>query len=297
MCIYKIHKFTSRTARHADSAAAGKGDDMNLIDVHHLCKKYPGFALDDVNISLEEGYIMGFIGRNGAGKTTTMKAMLNLVHPESGTVSINGFDLEKDELEIKKSVGFVSGGVDFYPQTKLKKLTGVTKRFYADWAEDTYQSILKRFELDENKKVKELSAGMKVKYSLAIALSHHAKLLLLDEPTSGLDPAARDDLICLFQEFIEDGKHSILFSTHITSDLEKCADYITFIQEGQIVASSDKDYFIDSYKIISGDKTQLNEIKDELISYKVNSFGFTGMISTHKTQTIKGFKLSIPTLE
>src|SRR5574344_2391838 len=162
---------------------------------------------------------MGFIGRNGAGKTTTIKSMLNLVHADSGTVTINGFDLIKDELEIKKSVGFVSGGVDFYPQTKLKKRTGVTKRFYADWDEDTYQSLLKRFELDENKRVQELSAGMKVKYSLAIALSHHANVLVLDEPTSGLDPISRDELLEIFEKLVDEEKVSILFSTHITSDL------------------------------------------------------------------------------
>ena len=271
---------------------------MNLIDVQHLCKKFPSFALDDVNISLEEGYIMGFIGRNGAGKTTTIKSMLNLVHADSGTVTINGFDLIKDELEIKKSVGFVSGGVDFYPGTKLKKLTNVTKRFYEEWDEETYQSLLKRFELDENKKVKELSAGMKVKYSLAIALSHHAKLLLLDEPTSGLDPAARDDLICLFQEFIEDGKHSILFSTHITSDLEKCADYITYIKDGKVLASTDRDSFKQSYVLVSGKKEQLTAtLEAKLIGVHKHDLGFEGMLHAEDKAIADGLTIANPTLD
>lgn len=271
---------------------------MNLIEVENLCKKYPSFALDNVSFSLEEGYIMGFIGRNGAGKTTTIKSMLNLVHPDSGSVKINGFDLAKDELEIKKSVGFVSGGVDFYPQTKIKKLTNVTKRFYEDWDEEKYQSLLKRFELDENKKVKELSAGMKVKYSLAIALSHNAKLLLLDEPTSGLDPAARDDLICMFQEFIEDGKHSILFSTHITSDLEKCADFITYIKDGKILASTDRDGFKEKYLLVSGKKEQLTpELESKLIGTHKHALGFEGMIHAEDKSFASDLEITKPSLD
>ncbi|MFA6857986.1 MAG: ABC transporter ATP-binding protein, partial [Treponema sp.] len=154
---------------------------MKLIDVQNICKKYSGFELNNVSISLEEGCIMGFIGRNGAGKTTTIKSMLNLVHPDSGTVRINGYDLTENELAVRQSTGYVSGGVDFYPHTKIKKLTSVTKRFYTEWDEQRYRELLDRFEIDENKKVKELSAGMKVKYSLAVALSHNARLLLLDE--------------------------------------------------------------------------------------------------------------------
>jgi len=271
---------------------------MKLIEVTDLAKSYPSFKLSGVNISLEEGYIMGFIGRNGAGKTTTLKTMLNLVHPDSGSVRINGFDLAADELRIKRTVGFVAGGVDFYPQIKVRKLTDVTRRFYGDWDEERYRSLLERFEIDENKKIKELSAGMKVKYSLAIALSHRARLLLLDEPTSGLDPAARDDLICLFQEFIEDGKHSILFSTHITSDLEKCADFITYIKEGKILASADRDSFKQSYALVSGKKDQLSPaLKEKLIGLHSHELGFEGMLHIEDKALASGLETSQPSLD
>ena len=271
---------------------------MKLIDVHDLCKKYQGFELKNVNLSLDEGYIMGFIGRNGAGKTTTIKSILNIIHPDSGSIRINGYAFEKDELAIRNTVGFVSGGINFYPHTKLKKLTGVTKRFYTEWDEPRYQSLMERFEIDDTKKVKELSEGMKVKYSIAVALSHNAKLLLLDEPTSGLDPAARDDLLCLFQEFIEDGKHSILFSTHITSDLEKCADYVTYIKNGKILVSSDKDSFKQSYILISGKKNQLTAaIEPHIIGIHKHDLGFEGMIHTEDKALARGLEFSQPALD
>lgn len=271
---------------------------MKLIEVQDICKKYSGFELKNVSISLEEGYIMGFIGRNGAGKTTTIKSMLNLVHADSGRISINGYDLLKDELAVRRSVGFVPGGADFYPQAKLKKLSDVTKRFYSEWDETRYRELLDRFELDENKKVKELSAGMKVKYSLAVALSHNAHLLLLDEPTSGLDPAARDDLLCIFQEFIGDGKHSILFSTHITSDLEKCADYVTYIKDGKIIASADKDGFKQSYILAAGKKEQLTEqLERHLIGAHKHASDFEGMLHTEDKKFAGGLELSRPTLD
>ena len=203
---------------------------MNLIEVKDLCKNYDAFKLKNVSFTLEEGFIMGFIGRNGAGKSTTLKTMLNLLKSDGGQVSLCGLSMPKDEIEIKNQVGYVFGGVDFYPESKISSITNVTKGFYQQWDEERYKELCQRFEIDQNKKFKELSAGMKVKYSLAVAMSHNPKLLILDEPTSGLDPAARDDLVLLFQEFIEDGQHSILFSTHITSDLEKCADYITYIK-------------------------------------------------------------------
>jgi ABC-2 type transport system ATP-binding protein len=271
---------------------------MKLLDVHGLCKKYPGFELENINISLDEGYIMGFIGRNGAGKTTTIKSLLNIIHSDGGSICINGYSLEKNELAIRNIVGFVSGGIDFYPRTKLKKLTSVTKRFYTGWDEHRYKSLLERFEVDENKKVKELSAGMKVKYSLAVALSHNAKLLLLDEPTSGLDPAARDDLLCIFQEFIEDGTHSILFSTHITSDLEKCADYITYIKNGKILVSSDKDSFKQSYILVSGKKSQLTPaVEPHIIGIHKHDLGFEGMIHTEDKALAAGLEFSQPSLD
>ncbi|MEF9864727.1 MAG: ABC transporter ATP-binding protein, partial [Christensenellaceae bacterium] len=225
---------------------------MEMLSVRNLNKRYEKFALKNISICLKKGYIMGFIGRNGAGKTTTLKAILDLAHRDSGEVEILGKEVTPSDFSSKQKMGFIFGGVDYFPKKKLKIITDVTKKFYENWDDKIYQQYLKRFELDEEKTIDQLSEGMKVKYALSLALSHHAQLLILDEPTSGLDPVSRDDLVELFQELIEDGEKSILFSTHITSDLEKCADYITYIKNGEIIASDEKDQFIDSYRLVKG---------------------------------------------
>ena len=205
---------------------------MEILSIQNLSKHYEKFTLKDVSFSLEKGYIIGFIGRNGAGKTTTLKSMMRLVHPDGGKVTVFGLDFAENELACKQKIGFMLGGVDYYPKKKLRTIAEVTSCFYTEWDNAEYERRLAAFELDPEKKVDELSAGMRVKFSLALALSHHAQLLILDEPTSGLDPVSRDELLLLFQDLIEDGEHSILFSTHIISDLEKCADFITYIKDG-----------------------------------------------------------------
>ena len=273
---------------------------MNLIEVKDLCKNYDAFKLKNVSFTLEQGFIMGFIGRNGAGKSTTLKTMLNLLKSDGGQVSLCGLSMPKDEIEIKNQVGYVFGGVDFYPESKISSITNVTKGFYQQWDEERYKELCQRFEIDQNKKFKELSAGMKVKYSLAVAMSHNPKLLILDEPTSGLDPAARDDLVLLFQEFIEDGQHSILFSTHITSDLEKCADYITYIKQGQILASTDKDSFRKSYISVAGKKEQLSDaLEEKIIGIHKHQFGFEGLMKRADKASAEeaGFEIAEPGLE
>ena len=226
--------------------------------------------------------------------------MLNLLKSDGGQVSLCGLSMPKDEIEIKNQVGYVFGGVDFYPESKISSITNVTKGFYQQWDEERYKELCQRFEIDQNKKFKELSAGMKVKYSLAVAMSHNPKLLILDEPTSGLDPAARDDLVLLFQEFIEDGQHSILFSTHITSDLEKCADYITYIKQGQIIASTDKDSFRKSYISVAGKKEQLSDVLEEkIIGIHKHQFGFEGLMKSADKASAEeaGFEIAEPGLE
>lgn len=273
---------------------------MNLIEVNELCKNFESFQLQKVSFSLEEGFIMGFIGRNGAGKSTTLKTMLNLMKNDGGEIKLCGLSMPKDEIEIKNQVGYVFGGVDFYPEAKISSITDVTKAFYRDWDDVRYKELCERFEIDEKKKFKQLSAGMKVKYSIAVAMSHNPKLLILDEPTSGLDPAARDDLVLLFQEFIEDGAHSILFSTHITSDLEKCADYITYIKQGKILASSDMDSFRESYISVSGKKEQLiSEAEEKIIGLHTHQLGFEGIMKTEDKALAEkgGFEIGSPTLE
>ena len=270
---------------------------MNMLTVKNLNKRYPSFHLKDVSFTLDAGYIMGFIGSNGAGKTTTLKSMLNLVRKESGEVLVMGKDFTQNEAMLKQQIGFMFGGVDYYLRSKVKKITDVVRRFYMEWDEKIYSYYMKRFDLDESKKLEELSNGMRIKYSLALALSHGARLFIFDEPTSGLDPVARDDLLELFQELIEGGQRSILFSTHITSDLEKCADYITFIQNGRIIESLEKDEMIESYRMVKGTGENLDTISSKLIAYKKNAFGFTGLIRTADLPSGTGLLAEPPTLE
>ncbi len=208
---------------------------MNVLEVRELRKTYPAFTLKDVSLDVPQGAIVGFIGRNGAGKSTTLKSVLGLVHPDSGTVRAFGLDYAANEAAIRRRIGVVLGGIDFYPKKKVGVITDVTRRFYSNWDEDKYRHYLELFAIDESKRVDQLSSGMKVKYMIALALSHSAELLILDEPTSGLDPVSRDELVELFRHIVADGSRSILFSTHITSDLEKCASHIAFIKDGEML--------------------------------------------------------------
>lgn len=218
----------------------------DVLVVDSLSKEYPKFRLQDVSFRVRAGEIMGFIGRNGAGKSTTLKCLLNLVHPSGGKITFFGLDFAENEREIKQRIGFAAGGVNYYMTKQLKTIAETTKTFYANWNDAAYRRYLRRFELDENKKLKELSDGMKVKFNLALALSHESDLLILDEPTSGLDPVSREELLTIFKELANDGI-AIIFSTHITFDLDKCADSITYIKQGKIVASDDKTAFISRF--------------------------------------------------
>ena len=219
-----------------------------VLSVQSINKHYPGFALENVSFSLAPNRIMGLIGKNGAGKSTTLKAILNMVSPESGNVTMFQKNFYQYEKECKQRIGVVFGGIDFYPLKKLSTITAVTQKFYTDWDEEQYQKYIKRFALNESKKFKELSNGMKVKYLLALALSHHAELLILDEPTSGLYPVSREELLHIFRQIVKNEKCSILFSTHITSDLDRCTDDITYIQNGRVLQSADKDTFLRSFE-------------------------------------------------
>ena len=219
---------------------------MTLCSIENLNKSYPSFTLSDVSFELNSGRIMGFIGRNGAGKTTTIKSILGLVHPDSGKISYFDTSFSENEREIKQHIGFSTGAGNYYPKKKIKDIVNVTKTFYENWDEGAYRKYLDMFSLDENKMPCELSEGMKVKLNLLLALSHGAKILILDEPTSGLDPFSRDELLELLIELKETGV-AVLFSTHITSDIEKCADDIMYIKKGRIVANCAKDEFCKKY--------------------------------------------------
>ena len=270
---------------------------MKLLSVQNLNKQYPNFALDGVSFDVEEGCIMGFIGRNGAGKTTTIKCILNLAHANGGKVLFEDQDLWANETVSKKEIGLVLGMFSCYQRKKLRVIADVTKRFYTNWDEPMYQSLLKRFALDPEKKVTELSQGMRVKFALALALSHHAKLLILDEPTSGLDPVSRDELLEIFRTIIEDGEHSILFSTHIISDLEKCADYITYIKDGKILTSTDAESFKDTYRLVSGEIDQLPEYRERLIGYRSHAFGFTGLMKKEDAESAENLRIAPADME
>ncbi|MDD3261923.1 MAG: ABC transporter ATP-binding protein [Oscillospiraceae bacterium] len=246
-----------------------------VLRVTGLCKRYPHFSLDHVSFSLPVGSISGFIGRNGAGKSTTLKSLLNLVHPEAGSIQFFGKDFSANELEIKQQISFVSGGISYYPRKKLKTITAVNRRFYKNWDEAAYQHCLQAFSLLEDKTPAELSEGMKVKYALTLALSHHAQLLILDEPTSGLDPVSREDLLELFLQLARQEHVTILFSTHITSDLDKCADNIIYIRNGKIIENGLMDTFLKAYQQVT---TSEKPAAGVVIGARENRSGWTGLI-------------------
>lgn len=220
-----------------------------VLRICNLCKQYPAFRLQDVSFAVEKGMIMGFIGRNGAGKTTTLKSIMNLVHPDSGEIRFFGMELGEKEQEIKQRIGYATGGVNYYHRKRIQEIIQVTKMFYPSWDDAACKHYLEVFSLDPGKRLMELSEGMKVKFNLTLALSHHAEFLILDEPTSGLDPVSREELLEIFLELAAQGV-AILFSTHITSDLEKCADAITYIQKGQIVDSRRMEDFVAQYRLV-----------------------------------------------
>lgn len=260
----------------------------NVLEVKHLCKHYPSFTLKDVNFSLEKGKITGFIGRNGAGKSTTLNSLLHFVHPDNGEILFWGEDVSVREMEIKQKIGFVSSGMSYYPNKKLKAVTNVTKSFYREWDEEAYQNYMREFELDENKTFRQLSMGMKIKYALALALSHNAELLILDEPTSGLDPVSRENLLEIFMGLCDRGK-TILFSTHITSDLDKCADNIIYIRNGQIVEQSALSEFVNTYRLVEYGENELTpEQMDKLIGKRRNKNGWTSLIRSKEAANFPG---------
>ena len=250
----------------------------NVLSVRGLTKRYDKFALKDVSFDVRRGEIMGFIGRNGAGKTTTLKSLMNYLHPDAGEIDFFGKPMTGNEMEIKRRTGFVTGGVDYYMRRKLRAITDVTRGFYPNWDEAAYKRCIAAFSLDEDKTPAELSAGMKVKYNLALAMSHRAELLLLDEPTSGLDPVSRDDLLDVFLGLKREGV-SILFSTHITSDLDKCADRITYIRAGEMQACCALEELVNAYVVAEIPEDAIGGIPANLlIGAKPARRGFSALL-------------------
>ena len=253
----------------------------NILEIENVRKTYPSFTLKDVSFEVKPGQIMGFIGRNGAGKTTTLKCIMNLVHYESGKISAFDKDMNENELENKQRIGFALSELNYYPNKTIRQLMNVTKRFYKKFDEEKFNEACRLFNLNIDKKLEELSSGMKVKYSVAVALSHHAELLILDEPTSGLDPVSRDEILDIFRQIVKNKDRAILFSTHITSDLDKCASDITYIHDGEIMYTGNKNDFINSYLFVK-DKSFNKELLNEYIAYKEFDDRIEGLISVDK---------------
>ncbi len=261
----------------------------NALEVENLRKTYGDFRLDSVSFTLPAGYIMGFVGQNGAGKTTTIRCILNMAIREGGDIKIFGRDNLRDELAIKQELAAVFDEIFFVDSWRIREVETVIRGFYSAWDNRPYGEYLKKFGLSPDKRVKELSRGMKLKLMLAVAMSHGAKLLILDEPTSGLDPVARDELLDILKEYIADEEKSVFFSTHITSDLERIADFITLIDHGRIFYTGTKDGLLEHFAIVKGGKTDLNdEIRRKLIGLSVTSTGFTGMLPATELKGLPG---------
>ena len=272
-----------------------------VLEIKGLRKEFKGFGLKNINISLNSGYIMGFIGPNGAGKSTTIKLIMNLLKKDEGEIRIFGMDNIKDEQEVKNRIGFVLDENYFYEELTVEEMKWVLAPVYKAWDEKTFKKYLKDFQLPPKKKIKELSKGMKMKFSLAIALSHNADLFIMDEPTSGLDPLVRSELLDILSEVIQDENKAVFFSTHITSDLDKIADYITMINQGEIILSMPKDDILNNYGLVKGGKELLDrDIRKSFVAIKENQFGFEGLAKDRKqAKKMFGDKVVIekPTLE
>lgn len=271
----------------------------NALEVQNLCKTYGDFRLDSVSFSLPAGYIMGFVGQNGAGKTTTIRCILNMAARDGGNIQVFGLDNISDELAVKQKLAAVFDEIFFVDTWRVKEVEKAIRGFYSGWDSGLYGEYIREFGLSPEKRVKELSRGMKMKLMLAVAMSHDAKLLILDEPTSGLDPVARDELLSILQEYIKDGEKSVFFSTHITSDLERIADYITLIDHGRIFYTGTKDGLLEHFCIAKGNKTDLtDELKRKIIGLSVTSAGFTGMLPSTELKGLPGgIRTESPTID
>ena len=265
----------------------------NAIEIKNVTKRVKEFTLNDVSFELPKGYIMGLIGPNGAGKTTTIKLILNMLKRDSGTIKVLGLDNIDDESKVKEEVAVVFDQPYYIDEWNLNDVEKAVGMFYKKWDGKVFDSYLKRFGLSRSKKVKDLSRGMKMKLMIAVAFSHNAKVLILDEPTGGLDPVARDEFIDLLGEYIQDGERSVIFSTHITSDLEKIADYINFIRKGKIIYTGTKDELLEKYCIIKGgnDDIILSD-KKNIIGLREHSTGFEGIIDV---ENLRGFSTHVIT--
>jgi len=250
----------------------------NILEVSGVTKDYGDFRIENLSFSLPQGYIMGLIGPNGAGKTTIIKMIMNLVMKQSGEIKIFNKDHQKFEVEIKKRIGFVYDTPNHYEHLNLKQFKNTVAPFYENWDELVFKDLVHRFNLPLNKKLKKFSKGMAMKSSIAIALSHNADFIIMDEPTSGLDPVVRRELLDFLRELMQDENKSILFSSHITTDIEQVADFITYVHDGKIVFSKTKDDVFEQYAIVKGGNDLLNdEARKSFVDIRTGAFGFEAL--------------------
>ncbi|MDF2910902.1 MAG: sodium transporter ATP-binding protein [Sporolactobacillus laevolacticus] len=273
----------------------------NILELRHVTKTFKGFALEDVSFELKKGFIMGFIGPNGAGKSTTIRCLMDLIHVDSGEVLLFGKNFQGDCTALKQKIGFVYDQDVFFQDLTAEKNKKVIAPFYQNWDDQIFYRYIKEFGVPLNKKMKSLSKGTKMKFALAVALSHHAELIIMDEPTSGLDPVFRRELLDVLLDVIQDENKAIFFSTHITTDLEKVADYITFILDGKIVLSKEREELSEMFRIVKGPKTMQSDIKQaHPIAFKETSFGFEAFMRNDEAKKISnqtGIHLERPNLD
>ncbi len=252
----------------------------NAIEIKGLTVKYDGFTLDNISFDVPKGSIMGFIGQNGAGKTTTIKSLLNIIKPDSGDIKMLGMDNVSDEIAIKEQIAAVFDELPFHDQLNAHQLDIILKNVYKEWDSNVYKNYLDRLQLPSKRKIGELSKGMKMKLQIATALSHNAKLLIMDEATTGLDPVVRNEVLDIFMEYLQDENHSILMSSHITTDLEKVADSVTFIHRGNLLLTGYKDDILENHGVMKCSKADYRNIDPEdIVSTRLTDFGAEIMVS------------------
>lgn len=269
---------------------------MNSIEIKSLCKSYGDFAIVNMNLTLPGGCILGLVGENGAGKSTTIKLILDIVHKDSGTITVLGKDNVNDNRILKEDIGVVIDEVSFNSCFNAVQIGRIMSHSYENWSKDEYSRLLNKLSIPLNKKFKEFSKGMKMKLGIAVALSHNPKLLILDEATSGLDPVVRDEITDIFMEFTRDENHSVLISSHIVSDLEKMCDYIAFLHNGRLLLMEEKDKLINEYAIVHCTDDQLSAIDSSAVA-GVRSSPYGTQAIVKRSGILAGYETSPVSIE
>ena len=271
---------------------------INALELADVSKRFPGFYLEKLGFTVPQGYIMGLVGPNGAGKTTTIQLILNMLKPDSGHIKVFGLDPRGHEMQIKEDVGVVFDSLMFVDGWTVDDTEKAISRFYRHWNTKAFAGLIEQFELPRKKRISDFSRGMHMKLMLATALSHEARLLVLDEPTSGLDAVTRDLFSEILQDYIKDGERSVLFSTHISSDLERIADYITFIKDGKLFYTGSLENLMENFCLIKGKPGQLtDDLETEILGLRVTNMGFEGLIKTEKARKFGDILVDQPSLD